>query len=137
VHDERLHAVPASPNRDRSFAEINGPQTALYGRWIVARRGAFKKGKLSTERIAALESLDGWVWDPRDADYLDSLARLGALIQLEGQQWGRALYQERNAKIRGWVFHQRARHRNRELSAERITALESLEGWDWGREEEQ
>jgi hypothetical protein len=41
--------------------EVNGAEFTL-GRWVSSRRGDFKYGKLSAERIAALEAIPGWVW---------------------------------------------------------------------------
>ncbi|HIF55935.1 MAG TPA: helicase, partial [Gemmatimonadetes bacterium] len=34
------------------------------GLWVSNRRAAYKRGKLSQERIEALEAL-GFIWDPR------------------------------------------------------------------------
>jgi hypothetical protein len=35
----------------------------LLGSWVSNRRSNFKAGRLSAERIAALEEVPGWVWD--------------------------------------------------------------------------
>jgi hypothetical protein len=35
----------------------------LLGSWVSSRRNEFKAGKLSVERIAALDAVPGWVWD--------------------------------------------------------------------------
>jgi hypothetical protein len=43
-----------------SYATKNG---FGLGRWVSHQRYLYKKGKLSLERIKALEKLNGWLWD--------------------------------------------------------------------------
>ena len=40
------------------------PERINLGRWVVVKRMEKREGKLSHERVAALEGVPGWVWDP-------------------------------------------------------------------------
>ena len=40
------------------------PERINLGRWVVVRRMEKREGKLSPEKVAALEGVPGWVWDP-------------------------------------------------------------------------
>lgn len=45
------------PNKRSSDAE----ETRL-GKWVARQRENYRKGKLTAERITALEEIEGWVW---------------------------------------------------------------------------
>ena len=58
--DREGHArVPA-----RHVETIDGDDHKL-GSWVTSRRAEYGKGKLSAERIDALEAVPGWVWSAR------------------------------------------------------------------------
>ena len=38
------------------------------GTWVSNRRTDYRKARLSSDRVAALEAIDGWVWGQRRAD---------------------------------------------------------------------
>jgi hypothetical protein len=55
--DEHGHA--------RVPSRYTSPDGHPTGQWASNRRGEYVKGKLTSERIAELEAIPGWVWDTR------------------------------------------------------------------------
>jgi superfamily II DNA or RNA helicase len=111
---EHSHAaVPQSEVVDR----CDGTPTSLGG-WVANQRIIYRRGELSIDREAALESLHGWTWSPYDL------------------QWEQMLHRyvtdtEHGADVRRWVNTQRASHRNATLDSERVARLEATPGWEW------
>jgi len=54
------------------------------GTWVTNRRSEYSRGTLSTERTAALEQLDGWVWDAFEWQFACGLAALVAFVARTG-----------------------------------------------------
>ena len=98
------------------------------GSWINDQRG--NRGKLSPERVAALEAVPGWVWEAAApvTPWPDRLALLGAFVTEHGRL-PRAKESYRDAKIGSWINTQRANRSK--LPPERIAALEAVPGWVW------
>ena len=44
--------------------EVSGVQDFALGSWVSGCRTQFDSGRLSPKRVAALEALPGWEWDP-------------------------------------------------------------------------
>ena len=63
---ERLRNFAANNGHARVPSNYRDETGFPLGRWVYHRREAYKKDKLSKERIAALESVPGWVWIVRD-----------------------------------------------------------------------
>jgi len=103
------------------------PQLAT---WVRTQRQAFRKGKLSGERVARLEAL-GFEWDPVRAAWE---AMFQALVAFKGKQghcnvpfgWSE------NPELGTWVSNQRQTFRKGKLSEERVARLEAL-GFEWDR----
>ncbi len=96
---QRLHSVPGwqdDPLQEQyaaglaavrrfsdEFGHARVPQGAVVngfdlGTWVGIRRQQYKHNRLSAERIQELESIKGWAWNTRDADWGDLLDRLQA-----------------------------------------------------------
>lgn len=58
-----------APDRRNSDGEIVLPMGQVdginLGSWGMIQRQTYRAGRLSAERVALLESIDGWVWEPR------------------------------------------------------------------------
>ena len=50
------------------------------------RRKEYKKGKLSKARIEALEAVEGWLWDPIEANFQEGLSILKAYVKRAFQE---------------------------------------------------
>ena len=106
------------------------------GSWVSSQRAQFKKGLLSAERIASLETVPGWTWDKHEANFQMMLAVLRQFVEREGHSRVPKGHVESfegtdNNRLNSWVAHKRTAFHWGGLSAERIAALEAISGWDW------
>jgi len=103
------------------------------GAWVRNRRRDYKKGTLSPNRIADLETLKGWVWDPQEADYQEGLEKLKAYQEEYGHTRVSRSYKTPgdNYNLGSWVSHRRQDYKKGTLSDEKIVDLETFEDWVW------
>lgn len=106
------------------------------GSWVNTQRQARRgnsSARLTPARIAALEAIPGWTWDPARARWDANCAAAAEYAQLHGHpppsncEW-------RGLLVGAWVQRQRwvqAGQRPGAHSPERVAALESIEGWRW------
>ena len=91
-----------------------------------------KAGRLSAEREARLEAVDGWEWGPRDAAWEDGFAHLEAYAAEHGHaRVPNAHVTSDGYKLGNWVANQRSNRNREKLSAEREARLEAVDGWVW------
>jgi cation transport regulator ChaC len=124
------HASPLSV-----YVEDFQGEKINLGTWVASRRKDFKAEKLSAERIAALEALPGWEWDPNEADYKKHLGALKQFVEREGHasppQNHVEDFQGEKLNLGTWAGSRRTDFKVGRLSAERTAALEALPGWEW------
>jgi superfamily II DNA or RNA helicase len=108
------------PNR---FAENKS-----LGVWVANQRSLYGKGKLSSERIAQLESI-GFCWDPYSEDLEKWIKQLKAYKVVHGDCRVPYAY-KLNTKLASWVNNQRQNYSKGKLSPQIIARLEEL-GFDW------
>ncbi len=101
------------------------------GRWVSHRRENFKNGKLAEKRIAELEALKSWAWDPIEADYQKGLAYLKAFIGREGHARVPQRHTEGDFHLGNWASSRRMDFKKGKLSEERIADLTALKDWVW------
>ena len=101
------------------------------GRWVNKRRGSCRRGSLPPSRIARLESMPGWTWEPLDERWDRNYALLTAFCEREGHAIVPRGHLEDGYPLGAWVGNLRAFHRDGRLSADRVTLLEGLPGWTW------
>jgi hypothetical protein len=100
------------------------------GRWVTKRRAAHRKGRLSPEKILALESLPGWKWEPRGEYFETGLDRLQEFVWRVGHVRVQQDYvDDTGFKLGNWVTNCRARRGG--LDSDQIAKLEALPGWAW------
>jgi superfamily II DNA or RNA helicase len=97
------------------------------GQWVTVSRRSRKE--MSSERVALLESLPGWSWNPHTDAWERAYAALVKFTDREGHARVPNTHVEDGVKLGKWVTHQRS-NRNK-LSAMFQTRLESLPGWNW------
>ena len=73
------HAKPIAKH-----VEVFQGEELNLGIWVSGRRQDYKGEKLSAERVAALEALPGWEWDPNEASYQRYSAALKQFVEREG-----------------------------------------------------
>ena len=109
---------------------IRSGEHAKLSRWCTVQRRAFKKGKLSPQRIARLEAI-GFMWDPIENVWNQRFQELAAYKNRFGD-CNASLKWNENPELGVWCSHQRQAFKQGKLSPERITRLEEL-GFPWVR----
>ncbi len=101
------------------------------GTWVNGQRTNYTNGKLSPERIARLEEIPGWTWNPKQAAWT---ANYNLLIQFARSN-GSAHVPDgcivEGVQLGKWVGKQRQKFKNGQLEIERVRLLEALPGWLW------
>jgi len=127
----------------REVTEVEVPETGVrsLARWVGKRRTDYKKGSLDPERIARLEAIPGWTWDPKSVaktlskNYVEHVA----LIKRWQAQNGASRMPTRTTvfekKLDKWITRQRGFYRAGELSPEEIEIIESIPNWVWAPDE--
>ena len=132
VWDQRFQELVAYKNR---FGDCRVPvgwsENPTLAVWCSHQRQAYKKGRLSPERITRLEEL-GFVWDTFESAWekmfgmlIDYKKRFGNCNVPQG--WSE------DPKLGRWVSTQRKLYKNGKLSPERIQRLKSV-GFEWTRQ---
>ncbi|MDD2860820.1 MAG: Helicase associated domain protein [Acidiphilium sp.] len=104
----------------------------ILGNWVSFNRRRYRFGKLSPDRIAALETIPGWVWSVRDEAWTRGIMALRAFIEREGHSNVPQRHVEADGfKLGKWVSRFRDFYRTGTLSDERIAELEAVPGWVW------
>jgi superfamily II DNA or RNA helicase len=106
------------------------------GIWIQSQRSNYKCAKLSTERIALLEALEGWIWDPKEAKWEEAYKRLLNFCVKEGHSLVPPNHIEDGLDLREWISTQRKSYKAKKISEQRIEKLESIIGWVWDTREQ-
>eukprot|EP00873_Tetraselmis_striata_P009424 jgi/Tetstr1/429688/TSEL_019584.t1 len=102
------------------------PNPAL-GHWVHMQRQRHKKGKLTAERVEALEAL-GFDGDPLEGQWQRMYEQLVVYKEEHGDCLVPQGYMP-NPALGNWLSVQRQRHKKGKLTAERVEALEAL-GFD-------
>jgi superfamily II DNA or RNA helicase len=104
------------------------------GGWLGKRRVDYHRGKLTPERIAALDAL-GMVWDPFEEDFRRNLAALRIYVAREGHARVPGDHREGELRLGQWINVQRSTREKGILTPERIATLDAL-GMVWDPLEE-
>jgi len=123
-----------APNPDSFYTEDLEDTEGNFtlGAWAMSRRKEYRLGVLSPTRVAALEAITGWEWNPHDAAW----HRMFTHLQRAAHHHGTVAHITQTAVIDGanighWVMAQRTRHRQGRLPTDRAQALQALPGWNW------
>ena len=125
----RLKAYTKESGTARPPDEYKASDGFGLGSWVAVRRRM--RATLSADRIAFLESLKGWSWDPFEDRWNEGFARLKAYTKESGNATPTKGFKTSDGhNLANWVGTQRKNKRS--LSRERKRRLESLKGWSWG-----
>jgi superfamily II DNA or RNA helicase len=116
----------------RGFIDSSGMK---IGNWCDSTRAYYNSQRLREDRIALMEDIPNWSWNPHDEsweamkdlliDYLQSNDRdIQAKHIYKGKQLG------------GWVSKQRQTYKEGKLLESRRITLEGIDGWSWERPQE-
>lgn len=106
------------------------------GNWVLVQRQTYKAGKLAAERIARLNALPCWSWDPKQAAWEYGFTELSAFAEREGHTDVARHHVQGEYLLGSWVHNQRNFYRRGKIAAERVKRLEALPGWSWGPKED-
>jgi len=125
---ERLRVYAKENDHARPSVGFKSNDKFALGTWVARQRQI--KDTLSSERIALLESLKSWSWDPFTDQWNDGFERLKAYLEETGDANPIAGFKTKDQFSLGqWVGTQR---KNKDiLTTERIALLQSLKGWSW------
>ena len=101
------------------------------GSWVNTKRIDRTRGRLRADRVAELEGVPGWTWDPRADDWSAGLAALRAFVAREGHARVAATHSEAGFRLGGWVHNQRVLYQHGGVPVARAVELEALPGWTW------
>ncbi|WP_257616748.1 DEAD/DEAH box helicase [Chlamydia suis] len=109
------------------------PQNPQLAVWVSTQRYAFKKGKLSEDKIARLEEI-GFVWDVFEEAWEENFLELQRFREEHGHCKVPQMYPQ-NPFLGSWVSVQRGCFKEGKLAEDRIARLEEL-GFVWDVTEE-
>lgn len=105
------------------------------GKWVARRRREFSEGNLADERVARLETISGWSWDPAAEDWLATYQALASFADSHGHaRPPRGTKTPDGRSLQSWVGTQRRLRARGLLAEDRVALLEELPGWRWESE---
>jgi hypothetical protein len=121
VHRESHAHVPA----------LHVEREHKLGIWVGTQRKGFVAGTLSPNRIAELELVPGWTWNPVGDRWEDAFSVLEKFVSREGNSRVTKHHLEEGFALGSWVQHQRAVFGQGILASDRAARLEGLPDWTW------
>jgi hypothetical protein len=119
----------------RGWASITQPTISrdgiAIGKWANHIRVLHRQGGTPAWLDAALESIDGWTWEPGRDRQSD---RVALVRRLYAERGPRSITKEtivEGIAIGVWFHNARTRYRDATLSTETRRALEAIPGWSW------
>ncbi|WP_201408832.1 DEAD/DEAH box helicase [Mycobacterium paraintracellulare] len=97
------------------------------GQWVAVQRRS--RENTSPERVALLEALPGWSWDPHTDRWEQAYAVLVEFANREGHARVHKDQIEDGVRLGDWVIDQRVKRDK--LAADQRQRLEALPGWIW------
>jgi len=117
---ERMHGLLLAYRDREGHCDVpskHEEQGAKLGDWLSKQRTAFKRGKLESRRVRALEAA-GVVWDVVAEQWERNYALLRAYREREGHANVPDRHVEEGERLGAWLQSQRKRHQARGLSEE-------------------
>ena len=75
-------------------------------RWIDKNRARHRERQLEPDRIARLEALPGWFWNPYEADWEEAFQHLVRYVEREGHAGVPGHYVVDGFRLGAWVSRQ-------------------------------
>jgi superfamily II DNA or RNA helicase len=105
------------------------------GRWVASQRTAARHHALAAHRIARLDKLPGWTWDPFADRWEEGFERLLAFTRREGLARPSGAQIEDGFPLGQWAGMQRTASAKGYLQPARRARLQNLPGWSWDTSE--
>ncbi|MET3952986.1 hypothetical protein ABIB29_003852 [Arthrobacter sp. UYEF36] len=132
---DALHKIRTFEGRYPTTSDPD-PQRRRLGSWLSVQRRANREGRLSQDKLAALQPLAGWTCNQRVVEHgrrwQKRLQELHAFHQHEGRWPRHRNYQSENEHVIGvWLHGQRQKALGGALAANELQALnEKIPGWN-------
>lgn len=102
------------------------------GKWVQDNRIRYREGKLSNERVALLQALTGWIWDPYAESFNQGIARLIEYkCNYQSVEVPQRYKCDDGFPLGSWVSNKRMAYKRRRLPEGQVSAFDSIEGWLW------
>ena len=114
----------------KKFKEEKGrfpTQKESGGQWLNTQKTAYKKGKLSEDRIKKLDSLGDW--NPAQGKTHDDMWKENFEKVKKFKKENNNSFPPQSTKEGQWLINQRRAYKNEKLSEDRIKKLDSLGNW--------
>lgn len=125
------HGSARVPQAER--VEVGDGRLLALGSWASQQRAVYRTGHLEDDRVAALEALPGWEWEPLTAQWDRQFNALAAWAAVHGSAVCAMSATHEDVRIGQFVNWVRNAYRDGKLSAEKVAALEALPGWAWNQ----
>uniref|UniRef100_A0A6C0M0M6 Helicase n=1 Tax=viral metagenome TaxID=1070528 RepID=A0A6C0M0M6_9ZZZZ len=103
-----------------------------FSRWVGIQRKDYKDGLLSSEKIATLESIKGWMWNiGKSRSFDDIVEEIRAHYALKNGHPKDSSRDTDERKLAMWVRTYRMAYNSGRLAFYQIETLQSIEGWAW------
>jgi superfamily II DNA or RNA helicase len=105
----------------------------VLGNWVANARSFYRRKKLDPARVAKLEALTGWSWNPQKARSEETWEAAVRLLRQYAKREGNLLVQHSHVEdgfaLGFWVANHR--RRRAKLTEEQQQVLSDLPGWVW------
>ncbi|WP_280304994.1 DEAD/DEAH box helicase [Nocardia abscessus] len=99
------------------------------GTWAQGQRSKYAEGLLSADRVARLQELPQWSWNPDNDQWEKFFALLTAYVETHCHARVPQTYTIDKYKLGSWLNNQRHYLRTGKLAANRAERLQALPGW--------
>lgn len=111
-------------------AHVTGKGTRL-GNWVDSQRSSYKRGKLDHTQVAALESIAGFLWAPRDEAVQKGLEAMRRFwTGHPGEIVDRNYVDEEGYPLGNFLADQRRSYLEGQMSPTRKEQLDKFAGWE-------
>ena len=113
------------------------PVEASLATWMNHQRQAKSNESLTQTRVAGLEGLPRWSWDPQPAQWNNAFTRVKTWVAEHGSLPNQGAADPVETSCAKWMNNQRQAKSNATLTHDRAVALETWSGWTWQPQKDQ
>jgi len=130
---KHLEAFTQEFHNPRPGHRYVAPDGYRLGQWVMVQRVEYVRGRQTPDRIARLESIDGWTWDAVEYAWNEGYEHLQTFVGGFGHaRPSRTYIAPDGFRLGQWVnSYARPLHKKGRISAERVAQLDDLPGWAW------